>query len=365
MICFHWLFTQTHQFTTIAQWTDRTCQITSHWVSDQSLQTCAVHSKLPFLPFLNANTHCSPEIPGCSCGDPLVRSVRRTPKALSGGKQHKTTAQQRNNLSRLSGVSRHLAPASITSSTPDPSSPFPSSWHWHIYGSPGDSREKPERSERQSAHRSFFQGARGRQCLLFSEDWISWIASLSSVAPARAPLINGAPTQEIWVLELILSPPTQTMLDILLGHAHYKTPWWITPTLLCVGAPHDRGVEKTVHGLGSRPSTANKKLTDLELLAEQRPDLPAVSPGHRLHWTVFSPLLFFLNFFMTGSRWTIKSITTHWSKLIIFKGTSVKIYIYQRMFRDAQTPSLTCWRAGEIVIPLWSSSGYGQQLLPR
>lgn len=43
-----------------------------------------------------------------------------------------------------------------------------------------------------------------------------------------------------------------------------------------------RGVEKTVHGHGSRPSAANKKLTDLDPLAEHRPDHPAVSPGHRL-----------------------------------------------------------------------------------
>lgn len=182
----------------------------------------------------------------------------------------------------------------------------------------------------------------------------------SSAADKRALV------QETWVLELILSPRAQTMLDILLGHAHYKTLRWITPTSLCAGATHDRGVEKAVHGHGSGPSTANKKLTDLRPLAEQCPDLPAVSPGHWLHSTFFFPHLFFLKFSIAGNTWTIKSVATRWRQRVIFKGTSVKICIYQRCFRDAWTHSLTCSRASEIIIFFFSSSsGHGQQLLPR
>lgn len=171
------------------------------------------------------------------------------------------------------------------------------------------------------------------------------VRGTSSSAADRRALV-----QETWVLELILSPRAQTMLDILLGHAHYKTLRWITPTLLCAGATHDRGVEKAVHGHGSGPSTANKKLTDLRPLAEQCPDLPAVSPAHWLHFTFFFPHLFFLKFSIAGNTWTIKSVATRWRQGVIFKGTSVKICIYQRCFRDAWTHSLTCSRASEIII---------------
>lgn len=86
------------------------------------------------------------------------------------------------------------------------------------------------------------------------------------------------------------SAGSQTLRTHLISSTHKTRPCGQLLPPGCVQAPHDGGVEQTQRGRGPRPSTANKKFTDLQPLAEQRPDLPAVSPAHRLHLTFFFSL---------------------------------------------------------------------------
>ena len=70
--------------------------------------------------------------------------------------------------------------------------------------------------------------------------------------------------QETGVLESILSPRVQTWFDILLGHTCYRAGELLQPHV-CVSSAHDRGVEKALWRHGTKPPTANKKLTDLTI----------------------------------------------------------------------------------------------------